>query len=900
MSGLLPPLKKRQVAGLLLLIVLTGTLFRVAGLSSGYQRVDDVPVAKQIQTNYLGDWRPDVVLYYPNFFDYIVALGLRGVSAFFRLVGVQREAGLYPFSLDQILFAARLLSALLGSATILLVYAIGRRLYAARQALIAAFLYSVAYIPILFSHQIALDVPMTFFYAVSLYYCVLIAQKRRWSDYALAGLWGGLAVATKYNGVFIFAAIFLAHALTGPSAKRRILRAFLDGNLYLAGAAGAAGFFIGHPFALLKLKTFLGASKLLLRIVHETEWFLTPIQPKTLVEYIAYNKYFLAFRNILTAEGPVLLALFFLGIIAAGLRRNRRTAWLALSGLAYFLGALGYLGFSRYRDLPTFAIFYAFLGMSGLELVRNVRVRSRALRLAPALLAAAALISLEVGAWTKSYYLWEDDTTEMAERWIRRNVPETSYIGKEWFSPPLRGADYRYRTLNRPYLFSSGFAPYSRFDFIILSSAAYGHFFRNEKFYPDYLSPYRTVRKDYEPVKDFYFWDIEYKNPELTIYSTRRPARKRQRLELPLAFPSDNPAREFESVDGSPYGKSVMGFYLEGAGTTERTIISRRKVPGVALFVSGAEGEGEVEVRNSGQTKRLRVKPGATACLFFKPWPSFPFYKYLYRISVRGTASLGAAFVRLAYDEFEIGSELLRLGDWRAARACFLEALKVKSPSTWDFEIYLDLAFCCRNLGLTEEGQRFAAAAKASPFLRRYLGLIDAAQDEAAWRRNFRRFTGLDLDLFESFAANRIRAAEFTPLAPPDKTEPSGPAGEVSLVSPERRLQPQRYRVELRFAGLTGMRRPAARLEIRSGDEAAENRAAPIAAGDSARDDAATALYSVEGRGSGERVRFVVIMGEAEREAFEGLAIYPDVREFFSRKSDRVRGLPGADLPGER
>jgi hypothetical protein len=901
MHGAPKPTKDRQVLALLLLILITGTLFRVAGLSSGYQRVEDVPVASQIQRNYQGDWRPDVVLYYPNFFHYVVALCLRCVAAFFRVVGVQRGVGLYPFSLDQILFVARLISALLGSATILLVFAIGRRLYDARRGLIASFLYSVAYIPILFSHQIVLDVPMTFFYAVSLYYCVLIAQRKRWSDYALAGLWGGLTVATKYNGVFVFAAIFLAHALTAPSPKRRIPRVFLDRNLLLAGAAGAAGFFIGHPFALLKFKTFLGASKLLLKIVHETEWFLTPIRPKTLVEYVAYNKYFLALKNILSAEGPVLFALILLGVVAVCLRRNRKTAWLFLSGSAYFLGALGFVGFSRYRDLSMFAVFYAFLGMFGLELIRHLRVKPKALRQVPAFIAAFALIALEFGAAAKSYYLWEDDTTEMAERWIRRNVPEPSYIGKEWFSPPLRGADYSYRTLNRPYLFSSGFAPYSRFDFLILSSAAYGLFFRNEKFYSDYLLPYRTVRREFETIKDFYFWDIEYKNPELTLYSTRRPAGKKQRLELPLAVAWDNPPREFECVDGSPYGKSIMGFYLDGPRRRERTIISRRKVPGMAVFVSGAEGEGEVEVSNSGQTKKLRVKQGRTAVLFFKPWPSFPFYKHLYRISVRGTDSLGAPLVRLIYDEFEMGSELLRLGDWRAARACFLEALKVKSPSRRDFEIYLDLAFCCRNLGLIEEAERYAEGAKESPFLGRYLGLVGGAQDEADWRRSFEKFTGLDLDLFESFQANRIRAAEFVPLAQGDRERLDVHAGEVSLVSPEVRLRPQRYRVELRFARPTGMRRPAPRLEIRSNDEAAGNGpAAPVAPGNSSQDGAATALFSVEGRSVGERVRFIVSVSKDERAAFEGLALYPDTRDFFRRKSVLVGGLLGVSAAGGR
>lgn len=889
------PLKKQPIALLLLLIVLTGTLFRMAGLSSGYQRVDDVPVARQIERNYQGDWRPDFVYYYPNFFDYIVAVVLRGVSASFRVVGVQRESGLYPFSLDQILFAARLLSALLGSATILVVYAIGRRLYAAREGLIAAFLFSVANIHILFSHQIALDVPMTFFYALSLYCCVLIAQKRRGKDYALAGLLGGLAVATKYNGVFIFAAIFLAHVLTEPSPRRKVLRALLDRNIYLAGAAGAAGFFLGHPYALLKFKTFLRASGLLLKTVHETEWFLLPIQPKTWIEYIAYNKYFLALKNILTAEGAVFLAFILLGVVAVSLRRNRKTAWLALSGLAYFLGAMGYLGFSRYRDLATFAIFYAFLGMAGLQLIRSIGARSRALRVATGFAAAAALIALEFGGWTKSYYLWEDDTTEMAERWFRRNVPEASYIGKEWFSPPLLGRDYRFRTFSRPYLFSRDFAPYSRFDYIITSSAAYGHFFKNEKFYPDHLRLYRSIREDNELVKDFYFRDIEYKNPELRIYSTKRPGRKKQRLELPSSVPWDNPAREFESADGSPYGKSVMGFYLEGGRSTERAILSRRKIPSLAVIVSGAEGEGEVEVRNSGQTKTLRIKPGATAVLIFKPWLSFPFYHHIYRISVRGRGSLGSAFVHLGYDEFDIGSELFRLGDWRRARAYFLEALKSKSAPSWDTEIYVDLAVCCRNLGLTEEADRFAAEARSSPFIGRYLGLLHPPENEEAWRRDFEKFSGLDLELFESLQANRIGPAEFEPSAPPAQAAPgSSESEELRLVSTEKMLLPQRYRVELRFTDPPGVRGPAPRLEILAGDAESETRQAPPAE----RGEARSVSFSLEGRKVGERVRFSVILNKDQRATFLGLTICPDILDFFSRKSTRVRELPGPQILG--
>ncbi len=879
------PLERRRVAALLFLVVLTGTLFRVAGLSSGYQRVEDLTVARQILQNYLGDWRPDFVYYYPNFFDYLVAVFLRAVNAFFRLVGVQRGPGLFPFSLDQVLFAARLLSALLGSATILVVYAIGRRLDSAREGLLASFLFSVAFIPILFSHQIVLDVPMSFFYGVSLYFCVLIAKKKRWSDYALAGFFGGLTVATKYSGIFIFAAVFLSHLLTRPPAKKRILRAFIDPKIYLAAVTGMAGFFAGHPFALLKFKTFLGASRLLLQDVHETEWFLKPIQPKTWLELIAYNKQVLALGNILKAEGPVFLALILLGVLAAVLRRNRKAAWLHLSGLVYLLGATGYLGFSRYRDLTAFAIFYAFLGAAGIGLIREKGGRTKAARLASGWLVAAAVIALEFGAWTKSYYFWEDDTTEIAERWIRRNIPATGYIGKEWFSPSLRDREPRYRTFSRPYLFSSGFAPFSRFDYLILSSAAYGHFYKNEKFYPEHLRFYRSFRAGHERVKDFYFWDIEYKNPELNLFRVGIPGRKKQRMALPPAVPWDNPRKDFECLDGSPYGKSVLSFFLEPGQTIEREIISRRKVRSLAVFVSGAERPGDVEIAHAGMRAGLKVRPGKAACILLNPRLSFPYYHHLYRISVRGKGLSGPVFVRLAADEFDIGSELFRQRRWREARAYLLRALKNPSPPVWDFEIYADLAVCGRELGLREEAGRFASQAKASPFLERYLALEGQSEGDEEWRRKFERFSGLDLELFETLQANSIPAREMERQALQIGAAPGVPErGEVRLISAEKRLLPQQYKLRLRFANPAHLQGRLGKLEIFSSTAGTEHLQTFLLEVDGApRGDTSSVLLSTEVPDPGA-VRFVLTLDKEQEAPFQDLEIYPDIRDFMSRK----------------
>jgi hypothetical protein len=897
---------------LLLLIFLGGGFLRFWGISSVYQRVDDIPVARQIERMYLGDWRPDAVYYYPIFFNYLVAIALRALSAITRVLGLHKGAAVFSLTFEQILFAARFCCALLGSLTILVVYGIGKKLYSTKEALLGSFLFSVSFIHVLFSHQIALDVPMTFFYALALYFSVCILRERRWRDYVLAGLCSGLAMATKYNGIFALAAIALAHLLGAPPARKKILRFFLDVKIYLAGLATLAGFFIGHPYALLHFKRYLGASRLFLGIVHETEWFLRPIQPKTGLEYVQYNKYVLGLKNILVAEGPVFLALILLGVAAVFVRRETKNSFLGLSGLAYFVGALGFLGFSRYRDLPAFALFYACLGMLGvqlgLSLTRKLRLPGSVIYSGLAILA----LTLASSALVKTYYLWEDDTTEVAERWIRRNIPPGRYyFGKEWFSPPLLGRDYRYDSFSRPYLFSRDFAPYDRFDFLITSSAAYGHFFRNEKFYGKIVGIYREQREKNEQVKNFFFWDIEYKNPELNLFYTRSPNRRRQQLSFPPAIPLESPAREFEIADGSPYGKSVMSFFISGKQKIERLIVSRKKVPAVAVFAAAVEGEGEITIGNFLWKKKLRLTKRSPSVLVFRPRLSFPFYRHLYRISIRASKPLRRAFVSLGYDEFDIGAQYFRLGDYRAAEKYFLAQLSSRPKSGLDLEVHLYLAACAKYLGRGADSRRHLETASADPLLRRYLSLYQPVTAEE-WVRAFDRCSGLSFSLLEETMANFLddedfefsngRVLESRQFHGRRALLPASDAltGRLEAKSPEVLLYPQKYNLDLVFFNPSRVEGVIGEFEVDSRLDKEEARSTfPIVLRPESQGSLSSAVIPLECRELGERFQFSVKVEKDRDVAFDYLRICPDIRDYFIRKSGLLQGLGGSSpLPG--
>ena len=153
----------------------------------------------------------------------------------------------------------------------------------------------------------------------------------------------------------------MAHLWKDRETQKNIFRNLTHKKLLAAGAVSLAGFIVGHPYALLWYKSFFQATLRLARLVHDTEWYLVLIKPQALFERIGESKYFKGLWNVMSAEGIVLFGLVVLGLVWALRRRTRETAFFSLSALAYFLGALGFLGFSRLRDLSTLALFLSLI-----------------------------------------------------------------------------------------------------------------------------------------------------------------------------------------------------------------------------------------------------------------------------------------------------------------------------------------------------------------------------------------------------------------------------------------------------------------------------------------------------------------------------------------------------------
>jgi len=113
---------------------------------------------------------------------------------------------------DHIDLVGRLWSALFATGTVLVVFLSGKVLYDRRVGLLAALLMATSVLDIQLAHYFTVDSFLTFFAALTIYYCIRIVKFGRWSDFAIAGVGLGFATACKLSGAFLAPIILLAVA----------------------------------------------------------------------------------------------------------------------------------------------------------------------------------------------------------------------------------------------------------------------------------------------------------------------------------------------------------------------------------------------------------------------------------------------------------------------------------------------------------------------------------------------------------------------------------------------------------------------------------------------------------------------------------------------------------------
>lgn len=155
----------------------------------------------------------------------------------------------------------RSISAILGTATIPLVFVIADRVAGRVGGLVAAGLLACAVLHVRDSHFFTVDISMVFFCVLTWVASVAIADRAKASAYVVAGIGLGAAVACKYNAIFLVPLIIGAHACSPSTPRsRRPMAAWGRWALWAAAplVIGGAVFLLLDPMVLLFHEKFRG------------------------------------------------------------------------------------------------------------------------------------------------------------------------------------------------------------------------------------------------------------------------------------------------------------------------------------------------------------------------------------------------------------------------------------------------------------------------------------------------------------------------------------------------------------------------------------------------------------------------------------------------------------------
>ena len=335
-----------------------------------------------------------------------------GSFPFYLLESTAWFVGLFP-GVDKtnqydMTLVGRGISALLDSGTVLVVFLIGRRLFNPRVGLLAAAFTTFAVIHIQLSHFYTTDVMFAFFGALSFLFLARLAFKGRRRNAALAGLFFGLAVATKFSMAAFLPAVVVAPILyavrseqgrvTAWTFERERLRSAVKLFL-LTVAVIAIVFVVAQPYAIQDFDHYAADSYNQSQMVQRNVDFPYTLQYDNSLPFL-YHVWQFATWGVGLPMG-VLMWVAFAATALLALKRRRKADLLLMSWV-----------------VP----FFLITGLAEVKFLRYL------LPITPFLAIMASRFSLEVLGWLKvqSAYSWA--TSFLGPRPYRTGVVVLSLV----------------------------------------------------------------------------------------------------------------------------------------------------------------------------------------------------------------------------------------------------------------------------------------------------------------------------------------------------------------------------------------------------------------------------------------------------------------------------------------
>ena len=478
-------------AVLLMAIVLVGAAIRLTGIEWGrpfvYHPDEGVLVTAALRMVGTGDWNPHNFLYPSLLIDVeagIVSVG-HAVAGWPLAIG---QVGLFPSEALPAQFefylAGRAVVATLGLITIVVTFAIGRRLGSNLAGLIAAAVVALAPIHIESSRFITTDVPVTLLCALTMWASIRAVDtvdRTRW--WLVAAACVGFATSTKWNGIAMAIVPLTLYVTSRPRPGG--VRALLGSPTpWLMVMVGMLALTITTPAVVLAPGEVAGW--LSQQAANYSSGAYASLRGSGVVNGVGVE-----ILATVDGFGPVVVGLAVLGIVGLLAARRPIELAMALFIIAYvIILSIPILHYPRNAlpALPFIAVGIGLLPGRVMSIARHLRrshggprsARSMAiLRVGIAVLMMLAMVPALVTDVDGARRLGRPDTRSVAYAWILANLPHNAIVAREQYTPQFLPDQFRPRNHDGLYQRNMAWYREQKVQYIIASSYMYDRFLNN-------------------------------------------------------------------------------------------------------------------------------------------------------------------------------------------------------------------------------------------------------------------------------------------------------------------------------------------------------------------------------------------------------------------------------------
>lgn len=295
-----------------------------------YATIDERELVYQSLKFGSGDLNPHEFVW-PTFFKYLL-FGLYGAAYFAgKWAGVFTDTASFvkSYVVDPSPFymIGRIATAVLGCLTVFATYRLGKIVSGMAAGITGAVLVAVSPLHVEYCHLVNLDVPMTFFFTVSLALMLAALDENGHRSERLAGVIAGIAMGTKYQAVILviplIAIAMLKARCNACTGGYRACAASIGTDLFIM----MISFLAVCPFAALDYRTFFSELK--------------DIAQAGSSGYVGWEEpsggYGVFLRIVIHGIGMPAAVLSLFGMLALTVTKNRKGMVLILAAVSYFM-----------------------------------------------------------------------------------------------------------------------------------------------------------------------------------------------------------------------------------------------------------------------------------------------------------------------------------------------------------------------------------------------------------------------------------------------------------------------------------------------------------------------------------------------------------------------------------